>query len=83
MSTVWWRLIRLLARLIVRVYYGSFRTTGVEQVPAEGPALFVVNHPNSLLDAAALLVALPRPVSFAAKHLLTPPWRPSVRRLDL
>jgi 1-acyl-sn-glycerol-3-phosphate acyltransferase len=66
-SPFWWRLTRFLAWLAVRTYYGSCRVEGAGRIPAAGPALFVLNHPNSLLDPAALLLAAPRPVHFAAK----------------
>ncbi len=67
MSNFWWRLARAIAWLVVRAYYGSFRVEGKERIPAEGPVLLVPNHPNSLVDAAAVLLAVPRPVRFAAK----------------
>ncbi len=63
----WWRLVRWLAWAAIRVYYRSFDVKGDHQVPAEGPVLVVVNHPNSILDAAALLLAIDRPVRFGAK----------------
>ncbi len=83
MSRFWWRLVRALAWCAVRVTFRSFRVAGREHVPQSGPALLVVNHPNSLLDAAALLLAVPRPVRFGAKEPLfrSRLWGPLLRRL--
>lgn len=53
------------ARLALRAFY-RFRTDG-EAVPREGAALLVANHPNSLLDPAAVVAAANRPVRFLAK----------------
>jgi 1-acyl-sn-glycerol-3-phosphate acyltransferase len=61
-----------LSRLAVRAFY-RVEVAG-EPVPATGPALLVANHPNSLVDPAAVSAAARRPVRFLAKApLLTDP----------
>ena len=70
MSRFWWTMVRALAWVVVRVYYRRFDVAGRASVPADGPLLVVVNHPNSLLDAAALVLALPRAVRVGAKEPL-------------
>ena len=42
----------------------------MERVPASGPLLFVLNHPNSLIDPIFLFTLAPRPVSVLAKEPL-------------
>ena len=56
-----------LLRLTLRVFFRRVETEGMERVPREGPLLFVLNHPNSLVDPAFILCLAPRPVSFLAK----------------
>ena len=54
--------LRFLAWLLARVVY-RIRVTGLEHVPALGPALLVCNH-VSFADALVLSAALPRPLRF-------------------
>ncbi len=54
-----------LARSALRLFY-RLRTDGAA-VPAAGPVLLVANHPNSLLDPAAVVAVARRPVRFLAK----------------
>lgn len=61
-------LLPLLSRvssLALRTFYRL--TVAGERVPAEGPALLVANHPNSLLDPATVVAVAGRPVRFLAK----------------
>jgi 1-acyl-sn-glycerol-3-phosphate acyltransferase len=46
-----------------------FRTRGLENVPRSGPLIVACNH-VSYLDPPALGAAMPRPVSYMAKHEL-------------
>lgn len=54
-----------LSRFALRVFY-RLGVTG-ERVPESGPVLLVANHPNSLLDPAAVVAVAGRPVRFLAK----------------
>lgn len=53
------------ASTAVRAFY-RFRVEGALP-PADGPVLFVGNHPNSLVDPAFVAAAAGRPVRFLAK----------------
>ena len=61
------RLIVGLVKLALRIYFRRIEVTGLEHVPLETPVIFVLNHPNALVDPAFLLCLAPRPVSFLAK----------------
>jgi 1-acyl-sn-glycerol-3-phosphate acyltransferase len=61
------RLLRLVFRRALRLFFRRIEISGAENVPAEGPVVFVVNHPNSLVDPLLLLCFAPRRVSFLAK----------------
>lgn len=56
-----------LLRFTLRIFFRRVEVEGVERVPADGPVLFVLNHPNSLVDPVFILCLAPRPVSFLAK----------------
>ena len=61
------RLIRSVLGVILRVFFPRIEVSGIDRVPADGPVMLVVNHPNGLIDPLFLLCLSPRPVSFLAK----------------
>ena len=61
------RLITLILRLALRIYFRRIAITGSENVPEDAPTIFVLNHPNALIDPVFLLCFAPRRVSFVAK----------------
>jgi 1-acyl-sn-glycerol-3-phosphate acyltransferase len=61
------RVIVALLRFAFRVYFRRVEVDGLENVPAKSPVIFVLNHPNALVDPAFLLCLAPRRVSFLAK----------------
>lgn len=64
------RLIVSLVRLALRIYFQRIEVTGLEHVPPDTPVMFVLNHPNALVDPVFLLCLAPRRVSFLAKEPL-------------
>jgi 1-acyl-sn-glycerol-3-phosphate acyltransferase len=56
-----------LLRAVLRIFFRRIEVSGAERVPTTGPIIFVLNHPNGLIDPAFLLCLAPRRVSFLAK----------------
>ena len=56
-----------LVRLALRIYFQRIEVTGLENVPRETPVIFVLNHPNALVDPVFLFCLAPRRISFLAK----------------
>lgn len=54
----------------LRVFFRRIEVVGRERVPRAGACLFVLNHPNALVDPVFLLCFAPRRVSFLAKSPL-------------
>ena len=61
------RIIVALVRFALRIYFKHIEVTGLEHVPLDTPVIFVLNHPNALVDPVFLLCLAPRRVSFLAK----------------
>jgi 1-acyl-sn-glycerol-3-phosphate acyltransferase len=61
---------RGLARVALRWFYRDVTVVGAEHVPAAGPLLVAVNHPNALVDALVAVSVVPRPVTLTAKATL-------------
>jgi 1-acyl-sn-glycerol-3-phosphate acyltransferase len=64
------RIIVAILRFAMRVYFRRVEVAGIENVPRKSPVIFVLNHPNALVDPAFLLSLAPRRVSFLAKSPL-------------
>src|SRR5213593_1537350 len=60
-------LICIVLRLALRIYFRRIEVAGLEHIPRDTPIIFVLNHPNALIDPTFLLCLAPRRVSFLAK----------------
>jgi len=63
-------LFRLLARVMLRLFFRRIEVEGRSRVRAEGPVLFVANHANALIDPLLLITTLRRRVTLTAKNVL-------------
>ena len=61
------RIIVALVRFAMRIYFRRVEVVGIDHVPRKSPVIFVLNHPNALVDPGFLLCLAPRRVSFLAK----------------
>lgn len=63
--------VRALLDLCLRIYFRRIVLVGAERVGTGGDGvIFVLNHPNALIDPLFLMCRSPRPVSFMAKEPL-------------
>jgi 1-acyl-sn-glycerol-3-phosphate acyltransferase len=60
------RFVRFIILQLIHLFYPRIEARGEERLP-DRPTLFVLNHPNGLLDPLVLMQALGRHVSFLAK----------------
>ena len=63
-------LFRAIAGVALRWFYRSIEVHGVDRIPRGSPVLFVVNHPNALVDALIVVWIAPRRVWITAKATL-------------
>ncbi len=61
------RMLVAVLSLALRVFFRRIEVRGLERVPRGGATIFVLNHPNALVDPVFLLCYAPRRVSFLAK----------------
>ena len=64
------RVLVAVLRLALRVFFRRIEVRGRGRVPRTGAVVFVVNHPNALVDPVFVLCHAPRRVSFLAKEPL-------------
>lgn len=61
------RITTALIRTAAAIFFRRIEIAGTENIPAESPVIFAVNHPNALIDPLFLLCFATRRVSFLAK----------------
>ena len=64
------RLVQAVISVALRLFFRRIETSRAGLVPASGPLVFVLNHPNGLIDPGLVFAALPRRISFLAKSTL-------------
>src|SRR5688572_17739001 len=69
-GTLMFRLILTLFGIALRFFFRRIETVNADVVPLGTGVIFVLNHPNGLIDPALVFVALPRKISFLAKSTL-------------
>jgi len=66
------RLVQAVISVALRLFFRRIETSRAGLVPAAGALVFVLNHPNGLIDPGLVFAALPRRISFLAKSTLFP-----------
>ena len=67
---MFYRILRAFLSFSLHVMYRRIEAPGRDHFPERGGVLLVANHGNALLDPLLLLVLVPRPIIFLAKHTL-------------
>lgn len=65
--TMFYTVLKYLARLALKVYFRNVYMTGVENIPADKPVLLACNHPSAFMEACLLAVFLKRPLYFLTR----------------
>lgn len=63
-------IITALLKVILRIFFRRVEVSGLKRVPKDKPVIFVLNHPNALVDPLFILCFAPRPVSLLGKSTL-------------
>ncbi len=69
-GTFTFRLILAIFGIALKLFFRRIETVNVDSVPKGTGVIFVMNHPNGLIDPALVFVALPRKIAFLAKSTL-------------
>jgi glycerol-3-phosphate O-acyltransferase / dihydroxyacetone phosphate acyltransferase len=64
------RLVQAVISVALRLFFRRIETSRAHLVPESGALIFVLNHPNGLIDPGLVFAALPRRISFLAKSTL-------------
>ncbi len=64
------RVIVFIFSIALKLFFRRIETVNSVNTPTDEPVLFVMNHPNGLIDPSLVFVALPRKISFLAKSTL-------------
>ncbi len=69
-GTFIYRVVVFIFSVALKLFFRRIETVNSEIVPKDEAIIFVMNHPNGLIDPALVFVALPRKISFLAKSTL-------------
>ncbi len=69
-GTLFRRVLHFIISIALRLFFRRIEAVNLENVPREGAVIFVLNHPNGLIDPALVFVSLARRVSFLAKSTI-------------
>jgi len=69
-GTITFKIILAIFGIALKLFFRRIETVNADSVPAGTGVIFVLNHPNGLVDPALVFVALPRRISFLAKSTL-------------
>src|SRR5688500_20369815 len=69
-GTLMFRLILSAFGIALRLFFRRIETVNADVVPSGTGVIFVLNHPNGLIDPAMVFVALPRKFSFLAIYTI-------------
>ncbi len=69
-GTVVFRILLVIFGGALQLFFRRIETVNAETVPTGTGVIFVLNHPNGLIDPALVFVALPRKIAFLAKSTL-------------
>jgi glycerol-3-phosphate O-acyltransferase / dihydroxyacetone phosphate acyltransferase len=61
-----YRLVRLLTRALLGIFYREIRVLDPSRIPADGGLIVAANHHNSLIDPMLVTAAFPRPITVLA-----------------
>lgn len=64
------KIILAIFAIALKLFFRRIETVNTDSVPTGTGVIFVMNHPNGLVDPALVFVALPRRISFLAKSTL-------------
>lgn len=63
-------LLHFCVKRLVCLFYSRIEVRGQERLPQHGSTVFVLNHPNGILDPVVLMAVIGRPVTFWSKSTL-------------
>jgi glycerol-3-phosphate O-acyltransferase/dihydroxyacetone phosphate acyltransferase len=69
-GTFTFKIILAIFGIALKLFFRRIETVNAGTVPSGTGVIFVMNHPNGLVDPALVFVALPRRISFLAKSTL-------------
>jgi len=67
LKTLWWYFVKFWIKSSLFFYSKGIKVSGKENIPKKGAVLFMVNHPNGLIDPLVVAVNNPRILHFLVR----------------